>query len=127
MSNNYNQTGLIKTIELILGLPPMNQLDASASPMTACFTDTPDFTPYTAVPNQVPLDELNPPVKAISDPTMQYYASVSVTLPLHKIDACPEDLLNRILWHAQKGPHAVYPAWALTHVPEEFEDDEEGE
>ena len=127
VSNNYNQTGLIKTIELILGLPPMNQMDASASPMTACFTDTPDFTPYTAVPNQVPLDELNPPVKAISDPTMRYYASVSATLPLHKIDACPEDLLNRILWHAQKGPHAVYPAWALTHVPEEFEDDEEGE
>lgn len=127
VSNNYNQTGLIKTIELILGLPPMNQLDASASPMSACFTDTPDFTPYTAVPNQVPLDELNPPVKAISDPVMRYYATVSATLPLHKIDACPEDLLNRILWHSQKGSKAIYPAWALTHVPEGFENDEDAE
>jgi YVTN family beta-propeller protein len=124
VSNNYNQTGLIKTIELILGLPPMNQLDASASPMSACFTETPDFTPYTAVPNQVALDELNPPAKAISDPTMRHFASVSGTLPLHKIDACPEDVLNRILWHAQRGPHAMYPAWALTHVSEDFEDDD---
>jgi YVTN family beta-propeller protein len=127
IGNNYNQTGLIKTIELILGLPPLNQLDASASPMSACFTDTPDFTPYTAVPNRVPLDELNPPAKAIADPLLRHYAAISATLPLHKIDACPEDLLNRILWHAQRGSHAMYPAWALTHVPEEFEDEEKEE
>ncbi len=125
ISNNYNQTGLIKTIELILGLPPMNQLDASASPMSACFSETPDFTPYTAVPNQVPLDELNPPAKAISDPVLRHYATLSGSLPLHKIDACPEDVLNRILWHAQRGPNAMYPAWALTHVSEEFEDDDD--
>ena len=125
VSNNYNQTGLLRTMELILGLPPMNQLDASASPMSACFTDEPDFTPYNAVPNQVPLDELNPPVKAINDPLMRHFAAVSTTLPLHKIDACPEDILNRIIWHAQKGPNALYPAWALTHVPEEFEDDDD--
>lgn len=125
VSNNYNQTGMLRTMELILGLPPMNQLDASASPMSACFTDEPDFTPYNAVPNQVPLDELNPPVKAINDPLMRHFAAVSTTLPLHKIDACPEDILNRIIWHAQKGPNALYPAWALTHVPEEFEDDDD--
>ena len=125
VSNNYNQTSMMRTIELMLGLPPMNQLDASASPMSACFNETPDFTPYTAVPNQVPLDELNPPVKAIKDPTLRHFASVSATLPLHKMDACPEDLLNRILWHAQKGPNALYPAWALTHVSEEMEDDDD--
>ena len=50
-STNYNQTGMVKTIELILGLPPMTQLDLSATPMRACFTDKPDLTPYTAVPN----------------------------------------------------------------------------
>lgn len=123
--NNYNQTGLIRTIELMLGLPPMNQLDASASPMSACFTEEPDFTPFSVVPNRVPLDELNPPARALSDPTQRHFAQASATLPLHKIDACPEDLLNRILWHAQKGPQTLYPAWALTHVPEELEDDDE--
>ena len=125
VSNNYNQTGLIRTLELILGLPPMNQMDASASPMSACFTNTPDFTPYTAVPNRVPLDELNPPAKAVHDPLLRHYAQVSATLPLHKMDACPEDVLNRILWHAQKGAHALYPAWALTAVSEEMEEEEE--
>ena len=45
---NYNQTGMVKTIELILGLPPMNQLDLSATPMRDCFQDKPDLTPYDA-------------------------------------------------------------------------------
>jgi hypothetical protein len=116
---------MIRTMELMLGMPPMNQMDASASPMTACFNDTPDFTPYTTVPNQVPLDEVNPPAKAIHDPILKHFAQVSATLPLEKPDACPEDLLNRIIWHAQKGPHAMYPAWALTHVPESMEHDED--
>src|SRR5262245_63132975 len=55
--NNYNQTGMVKTIELILGLPPMNQLDLSATPMRHCFQDKPDLTPYTAAPNKIALDE----------------------------------------------------------------------
>lgn len=121
--NNYNQTGMLRTMELILGIPPMNQMDASASPMTACFTEAPDFTPFTSVPNQVPLDEVNPPPKAIHDPVLRHYAQLSATLPLDKADACPEDLLNRIIWHAQMGPNALYPAWALTHVPESMEHD----
>ena len=60
ISTQYNQTSLIRTIELILGLPPMNHLDATATPMTDCFTDTPDLTPFTSVPNRVPLDQMNP-------------------------------------------------------------------
>src|SRR6185503_6798054 len=51
ISTQYNQTSLVRTIELILGLPPMNQLDATATPMSDCFTDTPNFTPYIAVAN----------------------------------------------------------------------------
>jgi DNA-binding beta-propeller fold protein YncE len=121
--NNYNQTGLLRTIELILGLPPMNQMDASASPMSACFTDHPDFTPYTAVPNRVPLDDLNPSPKAINDSTRRHYALVSAGLPLEKMDACPEDTLNRILWNAMRGSQALYPAWALSSTGDEDEDD----
>ena len=41
-----------------------------------------------------------------------YYASAR--LPLAKPDQCPEDLLNRILWHAMKGPRVPYPQWAVT-------------
>jgi len=63
VSTQYNQTSLLRTMELMLGLPPMNQIDATATPMFDCFTNTPDFTAYDAVTNNVPLDEMNPPPK----------------------------------------------------------------
>ncbi|MCX8109231.1 MAG: phosphoesterase, partial [Verrucomicrobiae bacterium] len=46
VSTQYNQTSILRTIELILGLPPMNIMDASATPMFDCFTDKPDYTPF---------------------------------------------------------------------------------
>jgi phospholipase C len=54
VSTQYNQTSILRSIELILGLPPMNQIDATATPMADCFTDVPDLAPYTAVPANIP-------------------------------------------------------------------------
>ncbi|HEX2904052.1 MAG TPA: phosphoesterase, partial [Jatrophihabitans sp.] len=51
----YTQLNLVKTIETILGIAPMNQLDRAAEPMTDVFTDKPNFTPFTVRPNQIPL------------------------------------------------------------------------
>jgi hypothetical protein len=112
VSDLYNTTSILRTIEQILGLPPMNQFDASATPMTACFREQPDFTPFVAVPNRVPLDQMNPDPREIADPLLRKQAVQSSRLDFSKPDACPEDLLNRILWHAQKGSAALYPAWA---------------
>ncbi|MGH7977815.1 MAG: bifunctional YncE family protein/alkaline phosphatase family protein [Limisphaerales bacterium] len=112
VSTQYNQTSLIRTIELILGLPPMNQMDATATPMFDCFDDRPDFTPYNVVTNIVPLDEMNPDPDAISDPQLRKDALVSAKLPLEKEDQCPEDLFNHILWRAGKG-HMPYPVSAM--------------
>ena len=56
----YAQTSMIRSMEMILGLDPMNRFDALADPITTCFTDQPDLTPYRAVPNNTPLDERNP-------------------------------------------------------------------
>jgi DNA-binding beta-propeller fold protein YncE len=111
--SQYNQTSLIRSMELMLGLPPMNIMDASASPMFDCFTDTPDLTPYDAVKNNIPLDEMNPQPQAITDPLLRKYAEESSRLPLDKIDQCDEDLLNRIIWHAQMGSEVIYPEWAV--------------
>ena len=108
----YNQTSLLRTIELILGLPPMNQMDATATPMSDCFVETADLTPFTAVKNNIPLDQMNPEPKKISDPLLRKYGYASAKLPLGKPDQCPEGLLNRILWHAMKGSGAPYPEWA---------------
>jgi len=113
VSTQYNQTSLLRTIELILGLPPMNQMDATATPMFDCFTNTPDFTPFAAVPNNVPLDQMNPEPREISDRLLRKDAYVSARLPLEKNDQCPEDLFNHIIWRAMKGSQIPYPTWAV--------------
>jgi YVTN family beta-propeller protein len=121
VSTQYNQPSLLRTMELILGLPPMNQMDAAAAPMFDCFTSKPDFTPYTALTNNIPLDQMNPAPQAIQDPRLRRYALLSEKLPLERVDQCPEDVLNRILWHAQRGPDAPYPKWAI--LPKNLRED----
>ena len=114
VGTQYNQTSVVRTMELMLGLPPMNQMDATATPMTACFTDTPDFTQFKALTNNIPLDQMNPSPKKISDPLLRKQAYASARLPFDEADKCPEDTLNRILWHSLKGSQSPYPAWAVS-------------
>ena len=118
VSTQYNQTSLLRTMELMLGLPPMNQMDATATPMFDCFTNVPDFTAYDAVTNNVPLDEMNSPLKSIFNSQQRKDAIVSVRLPLEQPDRCNEDVLNRILWRATMGAKP-YPEWAVKIVDED--------
>ena len=113
-SSHYNQTGMLRTIELILALPPMNQIDMASTPMFNCFQETPDFTPYTARPNQIPLDEMNPKIATLRG-KQRYYALKSMELPLDDIDQADEDTFNRIIWHSVKGYDVPYPK--LAHRP----------
>jgi hypothetical protein len=117
VGTQYNTTSILRTIEQILGLPPMNQFDATARPMFDCFTDKPDFRPYEAVPNRIPLDEMNPAPETISDRLLRRNAVLSAGLNFRRVDACPEDTLNRILWHAVRGSAAAYPTWAAMSAP----------
>ncbi|MCC7495834.1 MAG: bifunctional YncE family protein/alkaline phosphatase family protein [Fimbriimonadaceae bacterium] len=110
-SANYTQVGMIKTMELILGLPPMNQLDLAAEPMATCFGSEPDLTPYTCLPNAVPLDELNPPRSALSGPAL-FWCDASLAQDFDEVDEADEDTLNRVLWHTCKGYDTPYPTWA---------------
>jgi hypothetical protein len=119
ISTQYNQTSLLRTMELILGLPPMNQMDATATPMFDCFTNAPDFMPYTVRRNTMPLDEMNPPPKKISDAQLRKDARISARLPLAKADQCPEDLFNHILWRATMGTQRPYPDWAVKSVDDD--------
>ena len=123
VKTQYNTTSLLRTMEQILGLPPMNQFDATATPMFDCFTNTPDFTPFTALKNNIPLDQMNVEPKKISDPLLRKNAVVSARLNFRQVDAAPEDVLNRILWHAMKGSAAPYPVWAVRAVEDDDDDD----
>jgi YVTN family beta-propeller protein len=107
ISTPYNQPCMIRTIEQILGLPPMNIQDAIADPMVSCFNETPDLTPYQAVPNQIPLDEMNPPLSALEGKAL-HYAQKSLEPQFDGIDTGDDDLFNRILWFAARG-NQPYP------------------
>jgi hypothetical protein len=97
----------------------MNQMDATATPMSDCFTTTPDLAPYTALANNIPLDQMNPAAKKISDRALRSDAYASDKLPLDEVDKCPEDQLNQILWRAMKGSSEPYPSWAVKLVKDD--------
>ncbi|WP_254508672.1 beta-propeller fold lactonase family protein [Anatilimnocola floriformis] len=123
ISTQYNTTSLIRTMEQILGMKPMNQFDASAVPMFDCFTDEPNFKPFDSVPTNIPIDTMNPDPKSILDPILREDALVSATLNFAEIDRAPEDVLNRIIWRSVKGSKVPFPEWAVTAVEEDEEEE----
>ena len=108
ISTNYSQINMFRTIENILGIPPLNQFDLAAEPMIDCFTGKPDFSPYTAIPNNIPLDELNPELISLSGDA-RYWAQKSMEQNLDELDRIDEDTFNRIIWHSVKGYDVPYP------------------
>jgi len=102
MHTNYNQPSIVRTIEQILGIPPMNIMDATASPMFDCFTNKADMTPFQLVKNKVPLDEMNPALSVLKGDAL-HFAKKSMEPQFDGIDSGDDDLFNRILWFAMKG------------------------
>ena len=116
----YTQPSMVRTIEQILGLPPMNIQDAIANPMTSCFMTIPNKTPYIAIPNKIPIDELNPKLVSLKG-NARYYAEKSLLPEFDGVDTGNDDLFNRILWFAAKGD-LPYP---LKFAGAESEEDDE--
>ncbi|SFD45821.1 bifunctional YncE family protein/alkaline phosphatase family protein [Spirosoma endophyticum] len=119
---NYNQTSVVRTMEQILGLPPMNVIDATALPMFDCFVDKPDLSfTYKAQPNRVDLAEMNPATGLKG--TSLRFANQSTKYGFHFIDRGHDDLLNRILWFSAKGKKR-YPA-ELAGAEDDDDDDDD--
>ncbi len=98
----YTTASFLRTMELALGLPPMTQYDAGATPLFRAFTDRPNAAPYTALAPRTDL--------AATNPKKGEAAKVSLSLDFSAYDRCPPDVLNRLLWQAIKGPQSPYPA-----------------
>ncbi|WP_184542246.1 bifunctional YncE family protein/alkaline phosphatase family protein [Mucilaginibacter sp. FT3.2] len=107
VSTNYNQTCIVRSIEQILGIPPMNVIDATALPMFSCFGNRPSAYTYNAVPNRIPLNNINPKLAVLRGKAL-YYAKASAKPEFDHVDGGSDDLLNRILWYAAKG-QKTYP------------------
>ncbi len=108
VSTNYNHTSILRTIEELLGMPPMNKFDASALPMRGTFVRIPDFTPYLAQPAQVSMTEMNAPLAALKGKARRD-AKASAAMNFAVPDAAPEEKLNKIIWRAVKGTKVPYP------------------
>jgi len=125
VSTQYNTTSILRTIQQILGMPPMNQFDGSATPMFDCFEDTADLRPFVSIPANIPLDQMNPGSVALTDPLLKQLAQWSEEMNFEQVDRAPEDRLNRVLWHAMRGSHVAYPQWAIGTLEEDEEEFEE--
>lgn len=100
-SNLYTTTNMVRSIEVMLGLPPMNRFDALSKPIDTCFNDTADLTPYTCVPNQTPLDLKNPGYHGASMTAPQrYWAKIDRSLDWSHLDGPDSYWLNRIIWNS---------------------------
>jgi hypothetical protein len=105
----YAHTSVVRTIELVLGMPAMNQFDLTATPMTDCFMSKPDLTPYAHVPNTVPLDELSPMKTALRG-TLRRLAEASSKQDFSAPDRANPLVMARAVWAAQR-PGVPFP-WA---------------
>ena len=129
----YTQVNMTRTIEQILGLPPMNQFDLVASPMRTAFVQgTPpeeNFKPWRHVPNQVPLDEGvttasvdkrgSPAMQALRKAWLEKKAQLFAG-KLTKPDAEDPDAVNHLNWYLTTGFTRPYPGESKVHPPSDF-------
>lgn len=119
ISSMYSTASVLRTMELILGLPPMSQYDAAATPLYACFQQTPDLTPYRHLPSRIDLDELNTEDNRLSQRSWE--------LNLDQEDQAPDLLFSEIIWKTVRGVDAVMPAPKRAAFIQAGEEEEEGE
>jgi YVTN family beta-propeller protein len=100
-STLYTTSSMLRTMELILGLEPMSQYDASAAPMYGAFQPTPDAAPFAALPARIPLDELNT--------STTFGAQASLRMNFDDADMAPELELNEIIWRSVRGADSPMP------------------
>lgn len=98
----YTTAGVLRTIELILGLPPMSQYDAAATPLWHSFTSKPDTRPYSALPANVDINQRN-----LADNEL---SRESARFDLSKEDQVPDQIFNEVIWKGIKGINVVMPA-----------------
>ncbi len=107
-STFYTTISMIRSIELMLGLDPMNRFDALADPLIDCFADEPDLTPFFAVRNNVALDERNPSGRKMTA-LDRYWLARTEELDWSHLDAADPYWLNRINWYSIYKGSRPYP------------------
>jgi len=97
----YSTSSMVRTVELILGLPPMTQYDAAAMPMYRCFSPTLDATAFSSLPANIDLHETNPGGTKL--------AAMARGLNFSEVDRVSDEAMNAMLWKAIRGEGAKLP------------------
>ncbi|MGW3507313.1 alkaline phosphatase family protein [Streptomyces sp. NPDC000994] len=146
-SHYYSQINMMRTIEQILGIQPMNQKDTAASPMAAAFTQSPDFTPFNALPNRVSLTDgvkngapscgLDTPaaqnpqaaavpaasvpadMKNVADEWDQWKSKQRLTGPQAVPDYAPPAQMNHFAWYESHNWKKPYPGEKKIYTPQD--------
>ncbi|MEP6901455.1 MAG: alkaline phosphatase family protein [Actinomycetota bacterium] len=109
----HNTVSMIRTMEILLGLDPMNLLDATASPMDI-FTDEPDLSHYAATLPKVALDNLFPPAKTTAE--MRAMMRLTEAQNFAHADLANPEILNKIIWFSVRGEKDRMPETARLPV-----------
>jgi YVTN family beta-propeller protein len=107
-SHFYTTTNMLRSIEMMLDVDPMNKFDALSVPITTCFNNTPDLTPYDHVPNIIPLGERNKPLGRMGSIEKMWYHK-SIALNWSHNDAADPYWLSRITWFSLTGGKRPFP------------------
>jgi YVTN family beta-propeller protein len=97
----YTTTSLLRTIELILGLPPMTQYDASSTPLWRCMNNTPDHPPFSARPSNIDLN--------LKNLAQNIWQKKSQKFDFSKEDLVSDAEFNEVIWKAVKGLDSPCP------------------
>ena len=97
----YTTSGFLRTMELILGLEPLSQYDAAATPAYNAFSLTPNLIPYAALAPRIDITEMND--------ARAWGAQASALMNLAEADRAPDLLLNEIVWRSVRGPNSKMP------------------
>jgi DNA-binding beta-propeller fold protein YncE len=111
----YTTSSILRTMELILGLPPMSQYDAAATPLWRSFTYNADTSAYNAIKSNVDLNELNT--------SMNYWQKKSETFDFSQEDKVPDYEFNKVIWFAVKGTSEPFPPLKKVAFVKEKDDD----
>lgn len=123
VSQPYNHTSFLRAIELVLGLPAMTRFDRTANPLRELFTDKPDFTPFTHIPNRIPLDEMNPPARALKGEARRL-AEACDRLNWTDVDRADAEVVSKAVWRSVR-PNQPFPRHHFHPVEEADEEEAE--
>jgi YVTN family beta-propeller protein len=100
-STLYSTSSMIRSIELLLGLPPMSQYDAAAMPMYASFAGVAEVTPFSVIPPRIDVNAKNT--------ERSYGAEQSKNMDFSGLDRAPMHALNEVIWKSVKGADSTMP------------------